>query len=76
MEPISHSINALFEQLGLDEDDAAIDDFIHKHKPLTKQVLLYEADFWSPSQAEFLKQAVDDDADWANIVEQLNSMLR
>jgi hypothetical protein len=36
---------------------------------------LYEADFWNNAQADFLKQAIDEDADWAEIVDHLNLML-
>jgi hypothetical protein len=76
METASHSINALFEQLGLDGGDDAIDAFISRHKPLPAQVLLQDAEFWSPAQAAFLKQALEEDADWAEIVDQLDVMLR
>ena len=76
MESPSHSLNLLFEQLGLDSNDEAIDMFINKHKSIHYQGFLYEADFWSRSQADFLKQSVDEDADWAIVVDQLDSMLR
>jgi len=38
--------------------------------------MLHEADIWNTSQASFLKQAVEEDADWAEIVNQLDTMLR
>lgn len=76
MEMPIHSITSLFDQLGLDSDDKAIEDFINCHKPLPGGVELHKADFWSESQASFLKQVIDEDADWAEIVDQLDVMLR
>ncbi|TBT33456.1 DUF2789 family protein, partial [Vibrio parahaemolyticus] len=35
-----------------------------------------EASFWTHSQAAFLKQAIEEDADWAELVDQLDVMLR
>lgn len=71
-----HSINALFEQLGLESSDQAIETFIAEHSPLPAQVKLYEADFWNKSQRTFIQQMKDEDADWAEIVDQLDAMLR
>lgn len=76
MEMYRHSINALFEQLGLENTDEAIEQFISNHKPLQHNVLLYDADFWNNSQAMFLKEAVEADADWVSAVDHLNLMLR
>jgi hypothetical protein len=76
MEPPVHSINALFDQLGLEDNDAAIEQFIEQHRPVSAGVALHEASFWSRSQAEFLKQAIEQDADWSEVVDQLDAMLR
>ena len=76
METPIHSLVSLFDQLGLDSRDHAIEDFIKRHKPMPGNLDLSKADFWSASQASFLKQAKDEDADWAEIVDQLNVMLR
>ena len=70
------SLACLFEQLGLDNTDQAIQDFISQHSPLPGDVELHEANFWNSSQASFLRQSKDDDADWAEIVDQLDVMLR
>ncbi len=72
----TYSLVTLFNQLGLDSSDQAIEDFTTRNKPLPGDMELYEAGFWNASQASFLKQAKDDDADWAEIVDQLDSMLR
>ena len=76
MQSQTHSLNALFEQLGLKPDDGSVDRFITEYKPLPRNVVLYEAGFWNKSQADFLKQAIEDDADWAIVVDQLDLMLR
>ena len=76
MELHNHSLEKLFEQLGLDSTDEAIQDFINQNSPLPGHVELHKASFWTPSQASFLLQSKDDDSDWAEIVDQLNTMLR
>jgi hypothetical protein len=76
MESHTHSVAHLFAQLGLPADDAAIDQFIAHHAPLSGDVSLAEAPFWSRSQAEFLAGEIARDADWAEVVDQLDAMLR
>lgn len=71
----SQTLGMLFAQLGLDNDELSIKRFIHQHK-LESGVLLYDADFWNESQAGFLQEAIYQDADWAEIIDQLDSMLR
>jgi len=36
---------------------------------------LERAPFWTQSQSDFLKEARDDDAEWASVVDQLDPML-
>lgn len=76
MESQIHSLNSLFDQLGLDASDEAIDHFIALHTPVPPHLRLHEADFWNASQAAFLKEVIDEDADWAELVDQLDAMLR
>ena len=76
METLIHSLTSLFDQLGLDSTDQAIETFIEDHRPLQGNIELHKADFWNASQASFLKQEIDDDADWAEIVDQLDALLR
>jgi hypothetical protein len=71
-----HSITSLFDQLGLNSSEKEIDNFIAKSSPLPKGMELYKAKMWNASQADFLKQAKEEDADWAEIVDQLDAMLR
>jgi hypothetical protein len=76
MEASYHTLNALFDQLGLASSDQEIDEFITNNKPLPASVALYEAYFWSASQADFLEQGIDQDADWAVIIDRLDVILR
>ena len=76
MEPPVHSINALFDQLGLENSNDAIQLFIEQHKPLASEVVLHEAAFWNAAQAEFLRRAIEEDADWAEVVDHFDAMLR
>ena len=70
-----HTLSTLFEQLGLANDDAAIDQFVIEHS-LPPEVSLADAPFWTPSQAMFLREALADDSDWAEIVDYLDARLR
>ena len=56
--------------------EASIVSFIDAHRPLPDGVSLPEADFWSPSQAAFFRESIQADADWAEVVDQLNLALR
>jgi hypothetical protein len=71
-----HSMSNLFDQLGLPSDQAAIESFIETHSPLAPGVLLSEAPFWTPAQASFLREEIIEDADWAEVVDELNAELR
>lgn len=76
MEAHIHPLDSLFDQLGLDSGEQAIQGFIKQHCPIPRDIELHEASFWNVSQAAFLEQALDEDADWAEVVDQLNIMLR
>lgn len=76
MEASMHTMNQLFEQLGLPSDDAAIDAFVARHRPLDSSMKLSEAPFWSSAQACFLREEILDDADWAEVVDRLDALMR
>lgn len=71
-----HTMQTLFCQLGLDDDERQMTAFIEKHKPLPQTTPLPEAFFWSEAQATFLIEAVEDDSDWCEIVDRLDCLLR
>lgn len=75
MEKSTHDMNSLFAQLGQASDDGAIAQFIETHRPLNGDVQLHDAVFWTSAQAGFLREAILDDADWAEIVDALNLVL-
>ena len=76
MDLSDHTLRVLFEQLGLPGTTAAIDAFIAQHRPLADDVALADASFWTPAQSQFLREEVEEDADWAELVDQLNLRLR
>lgn len=75
MESTVHPFSELFAQLGLANDNASIQQFIATHSPIPDGVRLEDATFWSPSQAQLLREERRDDADWAMVVDRLNVAL-
>lgn len=76
MENPVHPFHQLFEQLGLASDADAIAQFIRAHAPLPGHIELPDAPFWNQAQASFLRDELREDADWAELVDQLNTALR
>jgi len=75
MDTSLHTLCALFAQLGLPDSPADIRAFIASH-PLPADTAIEDAPFWNAAQAAFLKQALDDDADWAELVDTLAARLQ
>jgi hypothetical protein len=75
MEHFFHPLQELFSQLGLPDDEAAIDAFIAAHRPLPPGVALCDAPFWTASQGRLLREKISDDADWAEVVDALAARL-
>lgn len=65
----------LFRQLGLPDEPAAIERFIAEHRPLPAGTTLCDAPFWSTAQAQFLREQILADADWAEVVDLLSVRL-
>lgn len=76
MESSMHTMANLFQQLGLPSDPGAMEAFVAHHGALPTGVALCDAPFWSPAQAGFLKEQILGDADWAEVVDQLDNLLR
>lgn len=76
MDTTEHTLETLFEQLGLDSDEESMEQFIEEHRPIPAKVKLHDAAFWNESQASFLRQARAVDDAWSPIVERLNVELR
>ncbi|NMH64579.1 DUF2789 domain-containing protein [Shewanella salipaludis] len=68
-------ISHLFEQLGLDSKREAIEQFIAGHS-LSDNELLAQASFWTPSQRAFLNEALEEDAEWSDAIDHLDTLLR
>jgi len=75
MDTSAHTLQTLFEQLGLASSDAAIEAFLHNNH-LGRDMPLDHAAFWNAGQAQFIREALDQDSDWSELVDQLDAMLR
>lgn len=76
MDTSRHTLGTLFEQLGLPSDDDSITQFVARHSPLPQEIALHDADFWNASQAGFLTEGIEEDSDWAEVIDELDAMLR
>ena len=76
MDTSIHTMQTLFCQLGLAGDEEQINSFIEKHRPLPRFIALSEADFWNKAQGAFLAEAIEEDSDWCEIVDELDCLLR
>ncbi|SDB25877.1 Protein of unknown function [Pseudomonas sp. NFACC23-1] len=71
-----HPLSSLFKQLGLPDDAQGIDQFITSHSPLKPGLHLADAFFWSEGQRQMLRDEILEDADWAEVIDQLDVLLR
>ena len=76
VEPSIHRFSDLFAQLGLPSDGPAIQAFIAQHAPLDGGIRLHDAPFWQAANSRMLQEMKADDADWAELVDQLDAALR
>lgn len=76
MENTIHALSDLFCQLGLPDDAPSIEQFIATHRSLPSHVALADATFWTEAQSQFLREEVSNDADWAEIIDMLDTRLR
>ena len=76
MDSAYNSMVNLFQQLGLPKKKKKIDDFIARHHCLSDGTRIEAAPFWSESQAEFIREALQEDSDWTEAVDQLDARLR
>ena len=75
MDTSNHNIETLFLQLGLSNSSRSIDNFVNNNH-LPNNIPLEQAAFWSASQAQFIREAIEEDSDWAEVVDQLDAQLR
>lgn len=69
-----HSLENLFLQLGMDNSPDSIDAFIKQNRLKATQAL-EDASFWTTAQSAFIRECLNEDSDWAEVVDQLNVML-
>lgn len=74
MNTVQPRMTHLFQQLGLEANEAAIADFIKSHQ-LTADVHISCAPYWNPAQRAFISEKLAIDDNWAVIVDQLNEAL-
>jgi len=70
MDTTPHTLANLFKQLGLPDGRSEIDAFLGSHRLIEGQKLP-DAPFWSAAQAQFLREAWQQDSDWAEDVDEL-----
>lgn len=75
MDTVKHNLTNLFLQLGLEAEKKDIDTFVKSHS-LDDGISLEEAVFWTESQAQFIKESRAHDADWSEMVDELDTLLR
>ncbi|MCL1114145.1 MULTISPECIES: DUF2789 domain-containing protein [Shewanella] len=75
MDTTENDLSHLFQQLGLGHTQQEIDNFVSNHK-LSKDILLIDADCWNKSQRAFIKEALSEDAQWSEVIDQLDVMMR
>ncbi|KJG12977.1 hypothetical protein UB37_11240 [Photobacterium iliopiscarium] len=75
MEAFNHNLASLFSQLGLDNSTDFIEHFLQTHS-LTQPQKLAEAPFFTVAQQQFINEAQQQDADWCEVIDQLDVLLR
>ncbi|QIR14962.1 DUF2789 domain-containing protein [Shewanella aestuarii] len=75
MDTTKTNLNHLFQQLGLSNRPEDITIFIAAHA-LDKHTLLIDAPFWNSAQRTFLTESLQEDAQWSEVIDQLDVMLR
>nr|WP_136249452.1 DUF2789 family protein [Ningiella ruwaisensis] len=69
------TLSDLFTQSGLERSDEAIESFIKQHKGLNETTYSHRAPYWNDAQVAFLKEALIEDAAWAEVIDKLNARL-
>ncbi|MEC4727033.1 DUF2789 domain-containing protein [Shewanella sp. D64] len=75
MDTTPQDLSHLFDQLGIDSSEENIDKFIADNQ-IPKNVLISQAVFWSESQKSFLREAIDEDAQWSELIDHLDALIR
>ena len=76
MQSSSPDLTSLFQQLGLPAESAEVVAFVNQHTPVAECLALADAPFWNLGQATFLREQLEADAEWAEVIDQLDLLLR
>lgn len=74
MDTSAHGLRGLFAQLGLENSEQAMADFIRQHR-LSAQQTIQDAPFWNTAQAGFIRESMRQDAEWCDAIDKLNTLL-
>jgi hypothetical protein len=74
MDTSKHDLSTFFQQLGLPNSPQEINHFISTHQ-LPAGVVIARADFWTSAQASFIREALLQDSDWAEVADELAARL-
>ena len=74
MDTSSHDLSSLFLQLGLASNPAEVAAFVATHH-LDQRMRLCDAPFWNKAQAQFLRESLEQDSDWAVAADELARLL-
>jgi hypothetical protein len=74
MDTSAHNLHTLFAQLGLDNSEPAMAQFIQRHR-LAAGLAIQDAPFWNTAQASFLRESLKEDAEWCEVIDELNTLL-
>ena len=75
MESYHTKMRDLFAQLGLPSDQKSIENFIEKHSGLARSIHIEDATFWTEHQAGFIRSALVEDAEWAELIDQVKCIV-
>lgn len=76
MEIFAHDLAHLFAQLGLDNSDRAMAEFIAAHQQREAGPAIDALPFWTDSQRAFLVEGLAEDSVWAASIDELNTLFR
>lgn len=74
MDTSQHDLSSLFSQLGLASTPAEVEAFVATHR-LDQRMRLCDAPFWNKAQAQFLRESLEEDSDWAVAADELARLL-
>lgn len=70
-----YAMNTLFEQMGLPAEPQQIEAFVQSHR-LAADVRIQDAAFWNSAQKAFLSESINEDSDWVELIDHLDTQLR